>query len=75
LYIQDSVYTGICFIQGSVYTGFRFIQAIWRTKCTISGSDDNINLLISDGDDVGLVSSSVDTTAVVWRYTEGKVIC
>jgi hypothetical protein len=48
---------------------------IWRTKCAISGSDDNINLLISDGDDVGLVSSSVDTTAVVWRYTEGKVIC
>jgi hypothetical protein len=26
-------------------------------------------------DDVGLVSGSVDTTAVVWRYTEGKVIC
>ena len=35
----------------------------------------NIDLLISDGDDVGLVSGSVDTTAVVWRYTEGKVIC
>ena len=28
---------------------------------------------VSDGDDVGLVSSSVDTTAVVWRYTEGKL--
>jgi translation initiation factor IF-1 len=56
-------------------TGNELIYDKFKPKCAISGSDDNINLLISDGDDVGLVSSSVDTTAVVWRYTEGKVIC